>query len=103
MLRESDSVEEIEAPNVSKVHHHQAHSVSVVGKINDEIFKNSSNNDEEDEGNCHLSPYAIPLTSPSKIGRSTVWSLKIRVLEIVKAELHSEAPLDIIEMAYSSV
>lgn len=96
-------MEEIEAPNVPKVHHHQAHSVSVVGKINDEIFKNSTNNEEEDENNCHMSPYAIPLTSPSKIGRSTIWSLKIRVLEILKAEIHSEAPLDILEMAYSSV
>ena len=97
-----DSVEENDTPGVSQVHHHQAHSVSVIGKINDEIFKCCTNN-EEDECDTHMNPNALPLSSPSKNGRAPVCPIKVRVLEILKSELHSDATIDSIELAYSSV
>ena len=103
MLQENDYVEDNDIPNTCKAHHHQAHSVSVVGKINESNYKDTGHNDEVEEDTQHFSPFTIPLASPSKLGRSSSGSLKIRVLEILKAELHLDVSLEVVEQAYSSV
>jgi hypothetical protein len=45
----------------------------------------------------------MPIISPSKQGRGPANPIKVRVLETLRAELRTDAPIEAVELAYSSV
>ena len=97
-----ENTEECKEHELPQVYYHKAHSVSVMGKISEDMLQNNINEEEISES-AHMNPIIMPIISPSKQGRRPVNPIKVRVLEILRAELRTDAPIDSVELAYSSV